>query len=232
MCHVLDTAAVAEHVLERILGNRCRDELTSAFEPLGDPGWVALLSGLHDLGKFSPSFLAKVPELAVQGFDQEGAADIRAVQRRSSLGRPADTPHGLVTAMHVKDLLASWGAPPETAEYVAVALGGHHGYFPDGTALRQTRREVANHGRDTWRGWRDDFIREVAQLRGLPDPSTVPWQDVHVGLGAAVALAGLTSVSDWIASDTNNFPYAERPDPRPTPRWRSGWRSQPWRSSS
>ncbi len=115
--------------------------------------------------------------------------------------------------MHMKDLLLHWDAPDDTAEAIAIALGGHHGHFPDGSALRQTRREVNNHGGQTWKGWRDAFVRQVVALRGLPDPEEAPWEEVHVSSAAAVGLAALTSVSDWIASDEKNFPYAPTSDP-------------------
>ncbi|MFG1879407.1 CRISPR-associated helicase Cas3' [Sphaerisporangium sp. NPDC049003] len=210
ICHILDTAAVAERLIGTFTGPRCRDELRAAFEPLGDPdAWIATLCGLHDLGKQSPAFQALKVELALSRFDESAAADLRLARKRAGLGRRFDTPHGLVTAMHMKDLLRRWGASQVTAEVVAVALGGHHGYFPDGAALRQARREVNNHGGQTWEGWRDALASQVLGLRGLPDPGETLWQDVHVSNAAAIGLAALTTISDWIASDVKNFPYAD-----------------------
>ncbi|MEU7863828.1 CRISPR-associated endonuclease Cas3'' [Nonomuraea sp. NPDC049141] len=210
ICHTLDTAAVAQRLIGVLAGPQCRDELRAAFEPLGevDP-WIATLCGLHDLGKHSPTFQGLQVELALARFDESAAAALRQVAKRPGLGRRIDTPHGLVTAMHMRDLLRRWGASPATAELVAAALGGHHGYFPDGTALQQARREVHNHGGPTWEGWRDSFVSEVIAVRGLQDPGEMPWQDVCVSSAAAVALAALTTISDWVASDTENFPYAD-----------------------
>lgn len=217
ICHALDTAAVAERLIEPLIGPRCRNELRAAFEPLGDPdAWIALLCGLHDLGKFSPTFQGLNIELALKRFDESDesiAADLIAVRKRSGLDVRVDTPHGLVTAMHMKDLLLRWDASTDTAEMIAVALGGHHGHFPNGAALRQARREVNNHGGQTWEGWRDAFVREVAAAHGLPDPAGLPWWDVHVSTAAAVGLAALTTVSDWVASDADNFTYADISDP-------------------
>jgi CRISPR-associated endonuclease/helicase Cas3 len=210
VCHVLDTAAVAQRLVGVLTGPQCRDELRAAFEPLGEvDAWIATLCGLHDLGKHSPTFQGLQVEVALARFDELAAADLRRVAKRPELGRRIDTPHGLVTAMHMRDLLSRWGAPPATAELVAVALGGHHGYFPDGTALRQARREINNHGGQTWAAWRDRLVSEVIAVRGLTDPGEIPWQEVHVSSAAAVALAALTTISDWIASDTENFPYAD-----------------------
>lgn len=210
ICHIIDTAAVADLLVDILLSPQSRDELRAAFEPLGNPdAWIATLCGLHDLGKQSPTFQGLKADLAAARFDGPAAADVRLVQKRPGLGRRIDTPHGLLTAMHMKDLLLRWSAPPLTAEAIAVALGGHHGYFPDGAVLRQARREVNNHGGQSWEQRRDMVVREVLGLRGLPDPQDVPWRDVHVSNASAVTLAALTTISDWIASDTKNFPYAD-----------------------
>lgn len=213
VCHLIDTAAVAERLIETLLGPRCRNELRAALEPLGDPDrWIATLCGLHDLGKLSPTFQGLQYELALARFDESAASALKTVRKREGLGRRIDTPHGVLTATHMKDLLLRWDAPADTAEAIGIALGGHHGYFPDGGAIRQARREVNNHGGHSWEGQRDALVQEVVSLRGLPDPEGLPWADVHVSAAAAVGLAALTTVSDWIASDIKNFPYADITD--------------------
>ncbi len=212
---MLDTAAVAERAFDLFIGPRCRDELRTAFHPLGQvDSWIATLCGLHDLGKYAPTFQGLQADLAVSRFGEVAAADIRRVRKREGIGRRIDTPHGVLTAVQLKELLLSWGAPAQSADWLAVALGGHHGHFPAASALQQARLEVNNHGRATWQGWRGDFVRQIAQLRGLPDPSTLPWSDVHVSVPAAVGLAALATISDWIASDTGNFPFADTTDLR------------------
>ncbi|MPY38129.1 CRISPR-associated helicase Cas3', partial [Streptomyces adustus] len=45
-------------------------------------------------------------------------------------------------------------------------------------------------------------------LWGLPEPGQLPWSEVRLSPGAVVALAGLTSVSDWIASARPEKSYA------------------------
>ncbi|PPK63773.1 CRISPR-associated helicase/endonuclease Cas3 [Actinokineospora auranticolor] len=212
VCHVLDTAAVAGAVLVHVLGPQARNELLATFAPLGDAeGWVALLCGLHDIGKYSPAFQAVNADLAGARFGAGAEKDLRRVAKQKGVAR-RDTPHGLVTAMAVRESLIEWGADFGTADYIAVALGGHHGYFPDAAAVRQARREVNNHGESTWRGWRDGLVRDVVRLRGLPHPETVPWRDVRVSPVAAVVLAAVTTISDWIASDVSNFPYNDTTD--------------------
>ncbi|KOV83108.1 CRISPR-associated protein Cas3 [Nocardia sp. NRRL S-836] len=209
MCHVVDTANVASRLFDLVLGPRSRDELRNAFSVLGDAvGWIALLCGLHDLGKYSPTFQALHVDLAEQRFGEIAEADLRRVQRQRGLPR-LDTPHGLVTALHMKDMLLGWGAESSVAERIAVALGGHHGHFPAGQELVQTRAQVNNHGGARWKAWRDDLVDAVIKARGLPDARTLPWNELRLSTTAAVALAGLTTASDWIASVERNFPSPE-----------------------
>lgn len=205
---MVDTATVAERLMPTMLGPRARDELHAGLAPLGNPGgWLGLLCGVHDLGKYSPGFQSLNSPIAIKRLGDVAEFDVKYVTRETGIRR-VDTPHGLITAIALKALLTSWGARPETAEWIAVAVGGHHGYLPSAQELRQARAAINDHGRAPWQAWREDMVAELARLLGLPVPAALPWGDVHVSTTAAVNLAGLASVSDWIASDTKNF----RPD--------------------
>jgi len=213
ICHAYDTAAVAERVLRQFIGPTARDELLASFHPLGNPtSWIALLCGLHDLGKATPSFQAIRADLASTRLAEPEANDVGRLGRHKVGTRRLDTPHGLVTAMHVQDMLVRWGASIDTAERIAVAIGGHHGHLPDGSLVRQARREVNNHGRQRWEDTREDLVAELIRLRGLPEPTALPWGEVHVSDVAALCLAALTTISDWIASDITNFPLTDPDD--------------------
>lgn len=132
------------------------------------------------------------------------SADLRYVQREVGVRR-VDTPHGVITAIELKRLLSSWGAEPFVADLLAVAVGGHHGYFPGAQELRQARAAINDHGRAKWEAWREDFVEQVVTARGLPKPRSLPWGDVHLSVASAVQVAGLASVSDWVASDVTRF---------------------------
>jgi CRISPR-associated endonuclease/helicase Cas3 len=209
---MVDTAAVAEQLMPYLLGRQAREELHAGLEPLDNPyAWLGLLCGVHDLGKYSPGFQALNPSIAITRLGDEAEFDVKYVTRQAGIRR-VDTPHGLITAIALKALLASWGARPEIAERIAVAVGGHHGYLPHAQELRQARAAINDHGRAPWHAWRHNMVQELARLLGLPVPDALPWGDVHVSAAAAVNLAGLASVSDWIASDTRNFRPDDDPD--------------------
>ncbi|MFI9382101.1 CRISPR-associated helicase Cas3' [Kutzneria sp. NPDC052558] len=206
VCHVLDTAAVAERLWPFMLGPAARNEIEAGLQPLGAVvEWSSVLIGLHDLGKYAPAFQALRADLAASRLGATAEADLRYVQRETGVRR-LDTPHGVVTAIELKRLLSSWGALPVVADLLAVAVGGHHGYFPGAQELRQARAALNDHGRSVWEAWREDLVQQVVAARGLPEPSSLPWGEVHLSVASALQLAGLASVSDWIASDVTSFP--------------------------
>lgn len=206
ICHMIDTAAVAQACAPLVLGPALLADVRAFLAPLGDvEGWFAFLCGLHDLGKYSPGFQALSVEIATSRLGAIAADDLRFVAPASAVRR-TDTPHGLVTALHVRPMLESWGADPAVAEEIAAALGGHHGFFPSSGSVRQARREKNNHGMEKWHGWRDGLVDALAGALRLPEPASVPWQLIRPDTGAILALAALTTVSDWIASDGAMFP--------------------------
>ncbi len=125
------------------------------------------------------------------------------------MGRRVDAPHGILTALHVRGMLELWGVAKGPALGVSQVLGGHHGYFPAGEAVVQVRKERNAHGGEVWAAWRTALVLDLVRLRGVPDPSFAGWQDLVLSLPAAIGLAALTTVSDWVASDVRNFPFLE-----------------------
>ncbi|MEU5693586.1 CRISPR-associated helicase Cas3' [Actinosynnema sp. NPDC020468] len=205
VCHVLDTAAVAELLLPVLLSPSTLAELRSAFSSLGDEdGWIALFCGLHDLGKFGVGFQALRADVVARRFDGVAVEDVRHLERPKGIPR-VDTPHGTVTALHLGGMLRGWGMRARDAVRIATALGGHHGYFPDSSQVGQAGDEVNDHGGVRWAGWRDELVLATARVWGLPEPEALPWSLVRFGPVAGVGLAAVTAVSDWIASDVRNY---------------------------
>lgn len=150
ICHVLDTAVVAELLYDRLLGGWCREELEEGLAPLGNVrGWVSVLCGLHDLGKYMPAFQGLEPKLAIQRMGEAAKADIQRRARNPKDDR-FDPAHGIVTAIHMEKTLRSWGASLPVAQRIAAALGGHHGRF----IKPHDVMKVAGGGKATWVGRR------------------------------------------------------------------------------
>ncbi|KXK60011.1 hypothetical protein AWW66_21080 [Micromonospora rosaria] len=202
ICHTIDTAVVAELLYDRLLSAVCRAELAAAFGPLGGrpAAWVGLLCGLHDLGKLSPAFQALRADVAARLLPPEAVTQTERLSRIRTGGGRTDTRHGVLTAHHVRRFLLRWGATPDTARTLAQALGGHHGSYFSPQVLLNAELAVPDHGGERWARWAEELFCRTAELLGLPDPRAVAWSEVAIGTGGAVALAGLTTVSDWIAS--------------------------------
>ncbi|MFE0027105.1 CRISPR-associated helicase Cas3' [Amycolatopsis sp. NPDC059021] len=210
ICHLLDTAAVARILAPVLLGARRWRVLRESCASLRDPlSWVALLCGIHDIGKYSPTFQSLNFPLAVTRLGPWAVGDLTLMRKPAGVSGRVDTPHGLLTAQHVKDLLLSWGATRETAIAVAVALGGHHGHFPASSSVAQARSERNAHGEVVWARRRTELVGEVVRLLGLHDPRSLPWHEIRLSLDALTGLAALATVSDWIASDEAVFPPPE-----------------------
>ncbi|MFI0937413.1 CRISPR-associated helicase Cas3' [Streptomyces sp. NPDC021020] len=209
ICHALDTAAVTEVLFDVAPGPHCREELLAALGPLGDGrGWAAVLCGLHDLGKCSPTFQALRSDLARDLLPREVAADVLWQAENRGPGKRADIHHGILTALHLKRILRGWGASLQTAKSIAWALGGHHGVVPLSASVQQARYAIGGRGGRWWDAAVESLVAHVADLWGLPDPKGLPWGEVRLSPQAVVTLAGLASVSDWIASARPQEDYA------------------------
>ncbi|MFJ5738328.1 CRISPR-associated helicase Cas3' [Streptomyces microflavus] len=212
ICHALDTAEVASQLFDLCLGPYLKNRLEAALEPLGDAReWAARLAGLHDLGKCSPTFQglrADVSKTLLPESDHAAIDRLREGPRSS--GARTDVAHGLITALYVRNLLVKWGASAETAESIGVVLGAHHGYVPGPADLRQVSYKRGAIGGGNWATRVEALADELCRLRRTSEsePSAADWARVTMDGPAEVALAALTSVSDWIASDRRGAAHA------------------------
>ncbi|WP_198042833.1 MULTISPECIES: CRISPR-associated helicase Cas3' [Actinoalloteichus] len=217
ICHAVDTASVAFRLFDLLLGPTIRAELITAFgdfEGSGDRDenarrWVAVLCGLHDLGKASPAFQALRLDLAVR-LHQDDPVTRSALHRAAEKwhGRRVEAPHGWLTQLHLSRALTAAGAPHSVVEAVAHGLGGHHGLIPDGSRRRATEHSIQDHGGKSWALRVDELVDRLIELCELSGWESRPWPSARIGVAGAVGLAGLASVSDWIASDSTNFEWA------------------------
>jgi CRISPR-associated endonuclease/helicase Cas3 len=183
--HMLDVAAVAGLVWDSCLDPEFRKRLECS---LGSDArtQIAFLAGAHDLGKASPGFQKKVPELSQKSGLRFSKND-------------QDRPHGFISAHMLNKVLG-----PAYAVLAQIA-GGHHGVFPRSAELRMGVDTVG--GKD-WNTARQELLRELAETvrfdlekaaqstSEITDPALVP------------TLGGFISVVDWIGSNQDFFPCA------------------------
>lgn len=200
VCHLLDVAHVTLSLWEQVLPLPLKERMARALRLPPDTAgrWVAFWAGSHDLGKVSPGFQAKSDE---------------AKEALKRLGlqfpvQPKPAPHGTVSAAVLGALLSSstgWPAIPRSfASRLAVAVGGHHGVFP---RAEQTALTSSDLGRESWGQLRSEVLGCLAQALGVNElPAPDPKEETdHFFF---IALAGLTSVADWVGSSQDHFPFA------------------------
>jgi len=204
VCHLIDVANVVRvlwsgsfgvHLKRFIAGSLALDEDTAGQ-------WIAFWAGAHDLGKASPWFQAKCApardKLQASGFP---------------FGRPPRKvpPHSIVTGLVLEHLLTAGGKhfpslPSTLASGVATALSGHHGVFATANELNNCGPRVRGIG--PWEALRRDLLEELAKALDLVQRE-VPHARQRPDHAFFLALAGLTSVADWLGSAEKYFPYAE-----------------------
>jgi CRISPR-associated endonuclease/helicase Cas3 len=209
--HGEDVAAVLQAVLTQTSYRRRVAELAGRTLSDQDVERLCTLAFLHDFGKANSGFWRRqFPNTPRIGHtDIVGALFHRSVQLRN---------HAVVREL--RDLIAAWGA----AEHLTAVMA-HHGRplttfstpgAMSGSSAREARRDAG------W--WRPvdgyDPLAELASLLAaarlrfplaFAEGPPLPEAPRFVAL-----LAGLTTLADWLGSDTAHFPLATPPElPRP-----------------
>jgi CRISPR-associated endonuclease/helicase Cas3 len=210
ICHLADTAAVAMEIVGSYLSPVAIATLETGLGLSGDSlvKCCGFLAGCHDLGKVSPAFQFQVDPVAkilAGGELYDLWHSLPAVRRKGN------APHGLVTAKTLPEFLVETGLRRTLASRLAVIVGGHHGFFPSSDEIRKLDDELAGTKEDgIW--WQRKFSRDIfEQLQGFVGLTGADLP-AKCDNAAAMILAGLTTVSDWIASNPDEktgFPYAD-----------------------
>ena len=208
--HLLDAAAVAEHLARHWLAPTVLDLIEREFAD-SDSGltpveefclltsWIA---GVHDIGKCTPAFSVQAPALDDRmketGLIHES---VDPLERRK-------VPHALAGHVILKKwLVGGHGWDLEPAEALASVVGAHHGIPPTKADLT-TDYDGHEHllGEDeVWSATRCELLELVTRRTGaaalLPRWAQRRWSQPFL-----VELSGLLIVSDWIASTEAYFP--------------------------
>ncbi|AEY94191.1 CRISPR-associated helicase Cas3 family protein (plasmid) [Streptomyces hygroscopicus subsp. jinggangensis 5008] len=208
--HMEDSAAVARLLWDEWLPRSVR-QLISEGLPGGEEdgrllvGWLA---GVHDIGKATPAFASQVEQLA--GAMRDVGLDMPTQRQFGQDARLA--PHGVAGQL----LLAEWleerrGWSRRRSGQFAVVVGGHHGVPPDASQLKDL--DDRDHllrwrgpSRSMWRGVQEEFLDGCADVFGVADRLS-RWETVRLSQPVQVLLSAVVIVADWIASNTDLFPY-------------------------
>ena len=176
---------------------------------------TAFLAGIHDLGKFSRSFQAKVPELwPEQGLDQRRQVPDRPHWRNTAILLRAEP-----IAQEFASLFPSIPYDDTIAPLIA-AIAGHHGRPPEGQDVNAAPSKAR---RDQQLGEEcvDAAHTAFCMLQNLIEP--LPLSSLEKQKQVAQwswRLSGLVTLADWVGSDPDYFSF-ESVDTRLDAYW--GW---------
>jgi len=185
--HMLDVAAVAGFVWDGCLSEQMRERL-DCFPETDARTLIVFLAGAHDLGKASPGFQKKVPQLLDELKNSGFRFSINDLNR----------PHGTISAHVLDDALGSCSS----STILAQIAGGHHGVFPLSEELRMG---IDTLGDDGWGKARGAILEKFANIIGLDLNETAQSKGDITDPAVVPILAGLISVVDWIGSNQDYF---------------------------
>ena len=203
LCHMMDVAMVTREMWQYSLSPSQRRGLSTGLGLGHDQDaagiWCAFLAGLHDLGKASPAFQLQVDRVSAEVKQRLRANGLPV----STLLNSRRTPHGVITATVLPNILAdAFGMDKHVANRIGTSIGGHHGVFP--TSSETQGVSSAARGNQRWDHHRRVLVDQLADVLVVPR-DRVP---DRIDNATAMTLAGFVSVSDWVGSNTDFFPYA------------------------
>ncbi|MEU0254171.1 CRISPR-associated helicase Cas3' [Streptomyces sp. NPDC006184] len=197
---------------------------------------VVWLAGVHDIGKATPAFACQVDALAqvMRGHGLE-------MRSREAMGADRRlAPHGLAGQV----LLGWWleerhGWTVKQTGQFTVVVGGHHGVPPEHGQIQALERHpdllrTQGASRSLWKQVQDELLEACAQEFGVGE-RLAAWKTVKLSQPVQVLLSAVVIVCDWIASNSDLFPYFPQDVPRTgTERVAAAWRGLdlpgPWRA--
>lgn len=219
--HLEDTAAVAERLWDGWLAPITRSRIAAALggDMAAARALFIWLAGVHDVAKLAPAFAGKARDVGMPGLVD---AMERAGLRCPTVARDDYAHHGVMGHVTVRDwLMRTRSLNRNAAESLAVVIGGHHGVPATDEALRRleikgdTRRGPGGWGDQAWSAARDNVLEVMAARTGVAKALAL-LPEKGLPLPVQVDLSAAVTVADWLASDTDRFPYdgLEAPDQR------------------
>jgi CRISPR-associated endonuclease/helicase Cas3 len=207
ICHLADTAAVAMEIVRNCLSPVAVKTLEVGLGLSGESliKCCGFFAGSHDLGKVSPAFQFQVDPV---GKALAGGTLYDLWHSLNPVTRQGKAPHGVITAKTLPEFLIERNLDKSLAKRLAAIVGGHHGFFPSAQDIKALNEVLAgaNEG-NAWRQYSREIFEQLEDFVGL-EAQDLPKKCANA---AAMILAGLTTVSDWIASNADEktgFPYA------------------------
>lgn len=205
--HLFDTMAVGSLIWDNFLAPGLRRR----FDEVGDGHGRQLyvwLCGCHDIGKATPAFQRRVPELSQRVLDS-GLSWPQRQLRPDEVWR-----HERASALVLREMLQHvWSDGQGQLAWVWPMVAGHHGIFPEvrevAIAPQQVDRRRALHGDESWRPVQELLVYIVTAVAGWADLAAAQPRSAPARADQ-LALSGFITMADWIASDERRFRGIDR----------------------
>lgn len=199
--HMIDSGTVAKIFWRKYLSVSFKWSFCQLFS-LEDQEACNLLSfwvSLHDIGKAGPAFQKK-------SADRLNFLKDAGYPFPTSLSKEQGY-HGLASTWILRDyFLQAYPQHPRFGNALAIVLGGHHGEFPSNSDILDSTYKTDHLGNVIWQNLRDKLI-EYCSLAFSP-PKVINFPNDRKEFNPILTIiAGITTTSDWIASNTNYFSY-------------------------
>ena len=169
--------------------------------------WLSLVIACHDLGKACPGFQCKWQDMTGLRLPRVPNTDIH---------------HAFVSQVALAELLQSMEWPEGLAEFVADAVGCHHGERASENAKSKAEYEIYVGSGERLEAVRNDWKEArqglVESLQEVFKPSLAPKRETLSGPDFML-LSGLTSFADWIGSNEEWFTFGTVEDCENLPGW-------------
>ena len=235
--HMADSAAVAGLLWDHWLPAHVR-RLVAGPLPEGEADGRRLavwLARVHDIGKATPAFACQVDALA----DRMREVGLAMPYRREMGPDRRMAPHGIAGQLLLQEWLEErhdW--PWRATAQLAVVIGGHHGSPPDDAQLHALDSHpellrTPGPSESLWRQVQEELLDACAEASGVAERLD-DWRGVKLPQTVQVLLSALVIVADWIASNTDLFPYvlpgdgSRTDDQRVEAAWRGLDLPEPW----
>ncbi|GAA1448853.1 CRISPR-associated helicase/endonuclease Cas3 [Nocardiopsis tropica] len=223
--HMADSAAVAGKLWDEWLPAQVRDHISAALpQGLDDARILAVwLAATHDIGKATPAFACQVEYLA----DAMRCQGLEMPLKKQMPDRRF-APHGLAGQLLLRDwLVVNHGWLEPFTDQLTTIVGGHHGVPPSDDAIVDLDRHpqlLRTPGHEAaWSTAQTELLDTAARITGV-DARLSDWKSLKLPQTVQVLLSALVIVADWIASNSDFFPYFPGERSTDPERTREAWR--------
>ncbi|MCM1508677.1 MAG: CRISPR-associated helicase Cas3' [Ruminococcus flavefaciens] len=204
--HALDTEFIMERLYEEWLPKSSRRYIAinlNASYDIEESEYIAknfcrLIALVHDIGKITPAFQKKITPNIENHTEMLFDNGLKV----SGITEYSKSPHNIAGQVILEEL--------KFPKEISVIIGSHHGravqnYREQLTSYSANYFGQNNEQEQKWRGLWTEWIDYSLRKTGWSSVDKLPKPDVKTQM----IITGLLIMSDWIASNTNYFPYID-----------------------